>query len=352
MILHLFNSDKFTKSYYEFIESNKEEFSEKHQFFIGTKAKGYPLPSGKNVVSVSKIGFVSAYYWLIIALLKSDKIFLHSIWKDKLLLLFIFFPHLVNKTCWVIWGHDLYKGQLENKSLRKNVFELIRRYVIKRIRVITTTVPGDFELAKKWYGTKAFFVQNLMYVSHLARIQQFRKIGNELIIQVGNSADPSNRHEEIFDVLERSKIPSDTKIYVPLSYGSQEYAEKIMHVGKKKFGNRFYGLSSFMSTENYNKYLMNIDIAIFYHDRQQGMGNIIGLLSLGKKVYIRGNISSWDYFVGLGLKIYDFNQGISFDEIPLIDADRNIHICRMVFSHENLKSKWRFLFENDFNKFS
>ena len=55
-------------------------------------------------------------------------------------------------------------------------------------------------------------------------------------------------------------------------------------------------MTDLMSFDDYNKYLASIDIAIFHHDRQQAMGNVIGLISLGKKVVLKDSISSYEFF--------------------------------------------------------
>ncbi len=53
---------------------------------------------------------------------------------------------------------------------------------------------------------------------------------------MGNSADPANEHIEALAQLEKFK-ESNIKIYVPLSYGNQAYAEQVIEYGKTILSN-------------------------------------------------------------------------------------------------------------------
>src|SRR5690606_3405679 len=103
------------------------------------------------------------------------------------------------------------------------------------------------------------------------------KTDSTVNILVGNSADPSNNHLEILDKLLPYK-DADIQIYTPLSYGDQDHAKLVSEYGKKLFSEKFSPVTDFMKEENYLNFLCSIDIAIFNHKRQQGMGNITTLL--------------------------------------------------------------------------
>ena len=86
-----------------------------------------------------------------------------------------------------------------------------------------------------------------------------------------------------------------------------------------------------MNKQSYLKFLNEIDIAIFHHKRQQAMGNIINLLGMGKKVYIRAGETHTSFFENLGIKVYDLNH---FD-LTLKNESGNQKIIRDYFSKEN-----------------
>jgi hypothetical protein len=132
---------------------------------------------------------------------------------------------------------------------------------------------------------------------------------NHVFMQVGNSADPSNNHIEILDKIKKDINKNEKiKIICPLSYGKKDHAKKVIQYGKKLFGKNFVPLKKFMDLKTYNKLQSNIDIAIFNHQRQQAMGNILTLLYLGKKVYIRDDIVTWNFMQENDIKVFSFNN--------------------------------------------
>jgi len=79
-------------------------------------------------------------------------------------------------------------------------------------------------------------------------------------------------------------------------------------LGAKLFGDKFSPLLDFMPFENYMELLGKIDVAVFAHKRQQAMGNIVTLLGLGKKIYMRSNVTSWMIFSEQGIKVFDVDK--------------------------------------------
>ena len=67
-------------------------------------------------------------------------------------------------------------------------------------------------------------------------------------ILLGNSATHTNNHLEAFEILEKFDL-KNFKIITPLSYGSKAYADKIVELGKDKFGNIFYPLMEYKTIE-------------------------------------------------------------------------------------------------------
>ena len=95
----------------------------------------------------------------------------------------------------------------------------------------------------------------------------------------------------------------------------------------------------------YLELLGQIDIAIFAHKRQQAMGNAITLLGLGKKVYMRDDVTSWQLFKNIGVKVFELNK---LDLMPLdkCTIDDNQSKIRNYFSLEKLKDQLKHILED------
>jgi hypothetical protein len=163
-------------------------------------------------------------------------------------------------------------------------------------------------------------------------------------IQVGNSAETSNEHLEIFDKLLKYKDGNIT-IYAPLSYGNQSYARKVIEKGKELFGDKFIPLTEFMPFEKYLEYLGEIDIVIFAHKRQQALGNSIILLGLGKKVYMRNDITPWQFFADISVKVYNI-ENIDLNLLSKFTKEDNIQNIKAYFSEKRLVEQLKKLFED------
>lgn len=134
-------------------------------------------------------------------------------------------------------------------------------------------------------------------------------------------------------------------VYCPLSYGNEEYAQAIISKGISMFGEKFLPLTRFMSFEEYNCYMASIDIAIFNHRRQQAMGNIIGLLSMGKTVYLRPTETPYKFFKELGVTV--FSSDTIYEGLRVLDEKQklnNVELMKRKFSRNSLVESWRLIF--------
>ena len=255
----------------------------------------------------------------------SNKIILHGLFFNSLIMSLFFQPWLLKKCYWLMWGGDFYFPK-EQRWLKKQV--------IKRIRHFVTFLKGDFELVKRWYGAKGMLHECFMYPSNLYKEYDVKpkEDGGIINIQVGNSADSTNNHIEVFEKLRQYK-DENIKIYVPLSYGNQDHAKDVIAKGKEIFGDKFIALTDFMPFEKYLDFLGTIDIAIFAHKRQQAMGNIITLLGLGKEVYIRKDITTWQFFKDINVRLGDFNN-FELAKIDSLNKKINMNKIKSFFSED------------------
>ncbi|MDV6253318.1 TDP-N-acetylfucosamine:lipid II N-acetylfucosaminyltransferase [Vibrio sp. EA2] len=343
--VNIMNDDKFTADYLDFVEENLN-FDE-HVFFIFRSHHKFPIKTHPNVYSYSKKENNFFDYLVFLKKLvqhgsKSKKIILHGLVKFKVVQLLWVFRFLLPKCHWAIWGGDLYRRE-ENLLTRKGRYrEFFRKKVIKDMGYIITSIKGDYENAVKWYGTKAPYLSYFMYPASLYHdVDVPEKKDDKITILVGNSADPSNNHEEVFNII-KPYINDKVRVICPLNYGGKKHADKITKLGSKLFGTSFEPILDYMKYDDYISLLSTVDIAIFNHNRQQAMSNIRVLLGMGKKVYMRKEISSYRTLTDLGIKVTDvkdFSLGLSEEE-----SANNINIVKSYYSKETLVSNLKNIF--------
>ncbi|MDI3478560.1 MAG: hypothetical protein PWQ59_2085, partial [Thermoanaerobacterium sp.] len=353
IIVHIFNSISHTYSepFFDFIEKNFP--ANDHCFIILGNYERQWFKRRENLIILNSQNEEENLRALLSQIKRAEKIFIHSLFFSDLVLLLFLHSHLLEKSYWVLWGGDLYYYKFRNKNLKFDSYELTRERLIKDFGHIVALVPGDYDLAKEWYKTKAkyhyAFYPNPIDFSNLDKIKNSKEGTDRIAIQVGNSADPTNKHIEILSKLARFK-EKNIEIITPLSYGDQQWAKKVTEAGKKLYGGKYKPLLEFLPPEEYGKILNSVDIAIFNHDRQQALGNILALLYLEKKVFIKSDITPWNFFKEKGLIVFDTYEleNLTFDELIYMDEnlkERNREIIAKEFSEEKCVELWKNIFD-------
>jgi hypothetical protein len=332
-ILHVMILDKFLAPFIDFVD---EHFGrEKHHYvFITGEKYEYGLTPEHNVEFLPNDDdiFITLHSYMKMA----KKIILHGLWRDKVDILLYLNQELLKKCYWVMWGGDFYFPKRHSQ---------IKKQVIKKIAHLITYIEGDYELAQKWYGANGEHHECFMYPSNLYKEYAINpKADGAINMQLGNSADPTNNHIEVLEKLVKYR-DKNIKIYTPLSYGDKEYAKSVISYGQQLFGDKFVPLIEFMPFEKYLEFLSEIDIAIFAHKRQQAMGNTITLLGLGKKVYMRSDITPWQLFNDIDVKVFDV-EDIQIDAIDEETKKENHQKIKEYFSEENYLKQLQNLFES------
>lgn len=348
--IHIMYNEKFISAYIEFI--NKNFNMNKHKFLVIDGDKKFDkynifaqnveykeISSKRNKI----IKLLSIYIYLIKEFRNSEKIYLHSLFDKKVILFLFLFRKYLKKSNWIIWGGDIYCYEKRKKELKYKIWYYIEDYVKKNIGYVSTLVPEDYEIAKKYYKINGKY-KRAIYILDKPNFKIENKVKEEIYIQIGNSADPSNNHKEILDILRKFK-DEKIKIFAILSYGDKNYGKEVAKYGKDIFGDRFIPVFEFLPLEKYWKYISNIDILIFNHKRQQGLGNINMLCYLEKKIYLRNDISSWNYLtkeLHLNLNSFDNIENENFEEFKLNNSIGNRKkVEDSVFSIEYIKNIWK-----------
>jgi dTDP-N-acetylfucosamine:lipid II N-acetylfucosaminyltransferase len=338
--LHLGSANKFTIPFFYFLKENFDLSKHKLLFW----QQQVECIDSLNDSLVKKNGISYAIHFFKYAN-KAEKIILHSLFDPRIIILLALQPWLLKRCYWIIWGGDLYSFQQKKKGISFFVKEIFKKIVIKHVGYLLSYIDGDIVLAREIYSAKGVHLDCLMYQSNVFNqplVERSYK-NNNLNIMIGNSADPSNNHVEIIDKL-YSIFKGDFYVYIPLSYGDSEYKEYIIDYAKRKFQSNFISLTNFMEVKEYNKFLESIDIVIFNHDRQQGMGNLISLLGFGKTVYIKNNVTPWFFFEKIGVKIFSSEE---IDLFVLSEQQRasNVDRIKAYFSYSKFLNQWREIFK-------
>lgn len=355
-IFHLMSNDKFIPPFIKFINDNFN--SKEHEFCIFGGKEYQKIEASKKNVKIyinnykkyilKILYYIVCYIKIFFKMIESDKIILHGLF-NTLTIIFLFFnPWFLKKSYWVIWGGDLYSYKKRKKKLLNKIYYKMETYVKGNCKGYITHIYGDYELARKWYGASGKYYYSFMYLSNVYRkIELEEKLNIEnLNIQIGNSADPSNNHMEILERLKKYRN-KNIKLYCILSYGDREWIKKVINKGKELFKEKFIPITEFLSYEDYLKLLTEIDIAIFAHNRQQGVGNITSLLGMGKTVYLKKSVTTYEMFRKLGVELKEFDKMEKLEILSLEKRKMNKIIIEENFTEKKLKKSWKNIFEGD-----
>lgn len=284
---------------------------------------------------------------ILFSLYKFKWVYFHYLSYDPTLLFWFMNKKRLKKSTWIVWGNDVYSFYKRNKNLKTRTYEYFRRRIIPVFPEIAAFVEEDVDFVKKNYNSNAIYIPILypipVNLDNLKNIPIKNQHGSPVFL-LGNSADPSNFHLEIIEALAKFQ-EVDFKIYCPLSYGGNEsYRQQVIDTGKRYFGDKFIPLTALLDTTSYANLLSEVDIALMNHNRQQALGNMLALLYLGKKVYLRTNITSYYFFLRKNCKVFDIEdvKSVDFSEITKTTSDMSVNslIVESIMDEKNYLHLW------------
>lgn len=321
----------------------------------------------------------------------ADVIILHSLFSLPLDL----FKHIHPKTkvVWLAWGYDLYHGKYGMEPLIKIsslygsytkeymdaqdyqpklpslIKSKIREFVSMVLWPATDSIlnealrridyfggyPGEYNLIER---NGCFRAENIDYsyplISNLYSKDNIENFSDDMPgnILVGNSATETNNHIDVFVTIEKI-VPADKRIIVPLSYGSHTYREYVISKGCDIFAEQFQPLVDYMPLTEYQLLLQSCSVAIFGHERQQAVGNVIMSLWNGAKVFLSENSIVYKYLRSQGLILYtiqnDLNKDTICDSLSRKEILSNRKIVSNNFSNEAVLRKVEVILKNALN---
>ncbi len=357
-LVHLVTyNEKFIPSQLQFLKS---QFPDREQeFYLVGRGVGQAELLGSNVSRLSMRRLIP----FLLACHRADRIVLNGLFSHRIIIGLLLFPWLIKKGVWLPWGGDLYWRKYAPKTLSNKVIDHLRGVFFRRLKAIVTPTRGDYLAARDMYQTRAKHIDGCPNIFaferddlDLAKTQadERRRCRGATIVQVGNSADPSNEHLEVFDWLRRY-ADEDMEVHVPLSYGYvgyENYRDEVMRRGREIFGERFKPIIALLGPFDYNRYLATVDVMIFNHQRQQGFGNMVISFYLGTKMYLRPSVSTWSYLTNkMGCTLFDVRQIPSltfaqFVQQERVVQERNAHAVAHLFDRGWQRTMWEKLFHD------
>lgn len=321
--------NKFVPDYARMVEGGTQG-SQNEFLFIGDDCG---IGDGFNYT----IGRRSFWYGVKFCFLakKYSSIIFHST-PSKYLILFLIFRFLLFRSVriyFVLWGGEF---NFSNKSrVRGLLIVLLNKLAMKCSDGFVTYLKSDYDKAvqfsgncrAKWIDIEGVYPSNVLSSTMPSRSSICR-------ILIGASALERNKHLEIIDRLAKIPMAGEVEYIIPLSYGNQVYAEKVVQYAGAMLTGNLRPLYDFMHRDEYLGLLSTIDVAFFNNEGQQGMGNIRNLLGFGAQVFLNPRSDSYRYFLNLELKVFDITDTSVAIERVLMEKNRAR--AQELFSKERL----------------
>jgi dTDP-N-acetylfucosamine:lipid II N-acetylfucosaminyltransferase len=352
MVLHIFT--QVSDYALEFIRLLEEKFECSGHVIVFRNKSRREILEGRYRVKILFLETRKEMVSTMSSLLKeADKIIFHSFPVSRSLLYWYRYRKYCSKGVWSVWGQDAYWYNYCEKTFENRLYEWIRTRLIRRLQTILCPIRGDYHFIRDHYKTEAAYQPGMYPIptdfEALRRIQNKTGKNDFPHIQVGNSANPTNNTIEILHFLARNRV-GECLVFCPVSYGDEEYARTVIDFGKKELGDRFYPMTTFLDREQYASFVGSVDVLIMNHQRQQGLGNIFSYLYLGKKVYIRSDNTSFQFFEEHGIQVYDTRALLSdkdstdFTEMDPRVSEKNRKQTEKIVSWETIAPGWAKIF--------
>lgn len=201
---------------------------------------------------------------------------------------------------YLIWKRKMMpKRIIKHSFLKMDMIGILYQEELDNYIRLNIVEPNAVHVKFTYYPLEIIIEENIEFVNG----------GNILL---GNSASYTNNHLEAIEVLEKFGSGYQN-IIMPLSYGNKDYANKIIELGSKKFGERFSPLTEFMPLREYQKLLQSCGIVIMNHSRQQAVGNVMNAIYLGSKVYLNERNTLFHYLKRIGCHIYSVDHDLNVE---------------------------------------
>lgn len=306
-----------------YVKLVNENFDNNEHLFIIRDTKENPQHSLENFENIIWLPEAEkGEYGRMFAYIDSaDRVLWHSMgwyWTTQLKLLKK--PSFMKKSTWVEWGADLFNWKRKDGNpIVRYAVNTIHRLWRKKVDSVVVIFPTDEDVYRKEFNkNQKIMLATYSVYRHTQIDEQKPEVFHDpslVNILVGHSATPNAHHIEVLDSLAKF-ADENIHIYIPLSYGEDDYAQKVIDHATKLFGDKVTFQMKNMPLWDYVHFLWDIDIAIFKVYRQIALGNICRLLYMTKKVYLPKGSLLYDYYIENDTEVYDCDiiSDMTFDE--------------------------------------
>lgn len=225
---------------------------------------------------------------------------------------------------------NFFTDKLLSKPLTSNyVYQ-----AIDRIDFLACVIPDEFDLIRSktnLTARQAYYSYTNLKLLCGSYYGTEVALGNKILC--GNAATFSNNHADILDHVAEKNVKNE--LIVPLSYGdSDQYADRVIEIGKAKFGEQFQPLTEFMSRDKYSEILCSCGFMVMNNRRQEAVGNIILGLYLGMKVFLHEDSVVLKFLRSREFIVYSFQKDFDPEQLaPLSGNEKEVN-------REKLEAYW------------
>ena len=224
-------------------------------------------------------------------------------------------------TRFLVQLHSVKKNEA-NDSLTEIPFELFRN-----VDYFLTSIKTEYEFAKQYTTVPFQFIWYTCYSLEetIGPLLSEKCSGNN--IWMGNSAAPLNNHFDLLWLLWKGRLVSrqeQTKIIIPLSYGSPWVKNLVLKIGHLLFNHKLQPLVDFMPRNEYNKMMLSCSTMVIGYWEPATSGNIITALWLGMRVYLSEKNIALEGYKQMGLKVFSIESDLEkYKFMPLSVEERS-----------------------------
>lgn len=358
MILHIVPDDKFIDMAYNMFEKATPNNNE---FMVVTRQKKFKYIKTTPITKITRKAILGKEFENILK--NYEFVVLHTLSNVTKKLVVNSSSNV--KFLWVGWGFDYY-CYVDKKLLLEKTYILKEKLIKERNffgKNILRQLKNTVEYYTIYYGIKNTtkvmdkidYFAPVLYEDYLLVKNQhlefkpkyidwnYGTLEEDLVkeelhisgtnILLGNSASYENNHIEAIDLLDRLELEG-RKIICPLSYGSKDYADRIIAYGTKKLSLTFEPLKSFMEIDQYNKIISSCSVVIMNHIRQQAVGNIVIMMYFGAKIFLNKENPVYTFFKKNGAVIF------CMEELTNEQVNNELTEEEKVINRELLKKHW------------
>jgi len=160
-------------------------------------------------------------------------------------------------------------------------------------------------------------------------------------ILIGNSATLTSNHLDALGLVAEAGLSKHQKVYMPLNYGDAhpEYTSAVCKRAQHLLGGKSEPITDFMPLEVYLELLSQCGFVIMNHVRQQALGNIISMLYLGSRIFLREESPVYKDLSAYGFALNTVQQLDSNPEhlrtpLSIEERENNRQLCRQRWGRE------------------